>query len=243
MDERYRPDIRDGSRRALTRPPGRRRLLGGLVRAVQSARPGAREGSRRARGRDRAREGRHRREPTIAEAYGIRSIPAVKAFEAGRWSTSSSEQCPRRRWRPFSTGLSARAQQRSSSTSSTASGEFPEILGPLAEGDYERRPRVATRIGRRRRCRAPRADPRGDGLDLRGWTGPPPSARATEPSARHRALLKPSRRAASASIPRRSASTCRRRHSFVFSGRCFPACSSLESLVDAQPAPAAPRRR
>src|SRR3954469_12318693 len=60
---RHGADLRGGGRRALEVGPGRGRLLGGVVRPVPDARAGPRAGGRRPRGRRRAGEGRHRRQP------------------------------------------------------------------------------------------------------------------------------------------------------------------------------------
>lgn len=76
--------------------------------------------------------------PSLAQKYGIRSIPAVKAFRNGRvvdefvgaLSPQSVAAFLDRLLEPPAT---ARLLEELS-----ASGEFPEILGPLAEQDYER---------------------------------------------------------------------------------------------------------
>ena len=89
--------------------------------------------------------------PTIAETYGIRTIPAVKAFRDGQVvdefvGALSPQAAPIFLDRLL--GPSAGAQL---VDELTASGEFPEILGPLAEGDYERALEWLLASGGRRR--------------------------------------------------------------------------------------------
>ncbi len=76
--------------------------------------------------------------PGLAEAYGIRSIPAVKAFRDGRVvdefvGVLSAQSVADFLDRVLGPSSGARLLEELSGT-----GEFPEILGPLAEGDYER---------------------------------------------------------------------------------------------------------
>ena len=76
--------------------------------------------------------------PALAEEYGIRSIPAVKAFRNGRVvSEFVGAQSPQS-VEAFLDGLAGPTDGDRLLDELVASGEFPEILGPLAEGDYER---------------------------------------------------------------------------------------------------------
>ena len=69
---------------------------------------------------------------------GSAAFRPSRHFVAGRWSTSSSAPCRLSPLRRFSTGWSARGPEPVSSPSSRRAASFPEILGPLAEQDYER---------------------------------------------------------------------------------------------------------
>lgn len=76
--------------------------------------------------------------PRLAQAYNIRSIPAVKAFRDGAVvSEFSGAQSPAS-VAAFLDALTAPPERERLLAELARSGEFPEILGPLAEGDYER---------------------------------------------------------------------------------------------------------
>ncbi len=76
--------------------------------------------------------------PALAQTYGIRSIPAVKAFRDGRVvSEFVGAQSPQS-VAVFLDALAAPSEAERLVDELAESGEFPEILGPLAEGDYER---------------------------------------------------------------------------------------------------------
>jgi len=76
--------------------------------------------------------------PTLAEAYGIRGIPAVKAFRDGRVVDEFVGALPPQSVAEFLDRLLGPSRAERLVDELAASGEFPEILGPLAEGDYER---------------------------------------------------------------------------------------------------------
>jgi putative thioredoxin len=76
--------------------------------------------------------------PTLAETYGIRGIPAVKAFRDGRVvSEFTGAQSPQSVG-TFLDGLLGPSARTLLLDELAESGEFPAILGPLAEGDHER---------------------------------------------------------------------------------------------------------
>jgi putative thioredoxin len=76
--------------------------------------------------------------PALAQAYGIRSIPAVKAFRDGRVIDEFVGALPPQRVADFLDGLLGPSAGATLLEELARSGEFPEILGPLAESDYER---------------------------------------------------------------------------------------------------------
>ena len=76
--------------------------------------------------------------PTLAETYGIRSIPAVKAFRGGQVVDEFVGAVSPQAVAAFLDRLAGPSAAAQLVDELTASGEFPEILGPLAEGDYER---------------------------------------------------------------------------------------------------------
>jgi len=76
--------------------------------------------------------------PTVAETYGIRSIPAVKAFRDGRVVEEFVGSLPPQSVGEFLDRLLGPSEGERLLDELGSSGEFPEILGPLAEGDYER---------------------------------------------------------------------------------------------------------
>jgi putative thioredoxin len=76
--------------------------------------------------------------PALAETYGIRGIPAVKAFRDGRVvSEFTGAQSPQSVG-TFLDGLLGPSAGTVLLAELAESGEFPAILGPLAEGDHER---------------------------------------------------------------------------------------------------------
>ena len=76
--------------------------------------------------------------PGLAATYGIRSIPAVKAFRDGRVVAEFVGAQSPQSVAAFLDGLLGPNEGERLLDELSASEEFPEILGPLAEGDYER---------------------------------------------------------------------------------------------------------
>jgi putative thioredoxin len=76
--------------------------------------------------------------PELAARFGVRGIPAVKAFRDGRVVDEFVGAVPRQVVDSFLDGLSGPSKADRLLEELRESGEFPEILGPLAEGDYER---------------------------------------------------------------------------------------------------------
>ncbi len=76
--------------------------------------------------------------PAVAQEYGIRGIPAVKAFRNGRVVNEFVGAQSPQSVAAFLDSLSDPTDAERVVAELTESGEFPEILGPLAEGDYER---------------------------------------------------------------------------------------------------------
>lgn len=74
----------------------------------------------------------------LAEQYGIRGIPAVKAFRDGHVVAEFTGAAPPQAVEDFLDGLLGPPGSERLVDELSASGEFPQILGPLAEGDYER---------------------------------------------------------------------------------------------------------
>jgi thioredoxin len=76
--------------------------------------------------------------PRLAEQFGIRGIPAVKAFKDGRVVSEFTGAQSAQAVASFLNGLTGPSPSEQLLAELQESGEFPEILGPLAEVDYER---------------------------------------------------------------------------------------------------------
>jgi thioredoxin len=76
--------------------------------------------------------------PRVAEQFGIRGIPAVKGFKDGRVVAEFVGAQPAQAVASFLDTLTGPSEGERLLADLQESGEFPEILGPLAEGDYER---------------------------------------------------------------------------------------------------------
>lgn len=74
----------------------------------------------------------------LAMRYGVRGIPNVKAFRNGRVVDEFVGAVSSQAVDAFLDGLTGPTPGERLVEELSASGEFPEILGPLAEGDYER---------------------------------------------------------------------------------------------------------
>jgi thioredoxin len=74
----------------------------------------------------------------LAQRYDVRGIPAVKAFKNGRLVSEFVGAQPKQAVAAFLDSLSGPSASAQLLDELQASGEFPEILGPLAEEDYER---------------------------------------------------------------------------------------------------------
>jgi thioredoxin len=76
--------------------------------------------------------------PGLAQRYDIRGIPAVKAFKDGRVVAEFTGAQPAQAVAAFLDGLTGPSAGQRLLADLQESAEFPEIMGPLAEGDYER---------------------------------------------------------------------------------------------------------
>ena len=74
----------------------------------------------------------------LAERYGVRGIPNVKAFRNGKVVDEFTGALPAAVVEEFLDRLTGPPASEQLLAELAESGEFPEILGPLAEQDYER---------------------------------------------------------------------------------------------------------
>jgi thioredoxin len=74
----------------------------------------------------------------LAQRFDIRGIPAVKAFKDGRVVAEFTGVQSPQAVAAFLDGLTGPSPTEQLLAELSESGEFPEILGPLAEEDYER---------------------------------------------------------------------------------------------------------
>jgi putative thioredoxin len=76
--------------------------------------------------------------PELAQRYSVRGIPNVKAFRNGEVVDEFTGALPAPAVDEFLDRLTGPPASERLLEELAESGEFPEILGPLAEGDYER---------------------------------------------------------------------------------------------------------
>ena len=76
--------------------------------------------------------------PGLAQRYGIMGIPAVKGFKDGRIAAEFVGVQSAQGVATFLENLTGPSAGERLLEELRESGEFPEILGPLTEGDYER---------------------------------------------------------------------------------------------------------
>ncbi len=76
--------------------------------------------------------------PALADRFAIRGIPAVKGFKNGRVAGEFVGAQSRQAVDAFLDALTGPSAGERLLAELQVSGEFPEIVGPLAEGDYER---------------------------------------------------------------------------------------------------------
>ena len=190
--------------RAIRRGPGRRRLLGAVVRALPAARPGAREGRRGARRQGRAREDRHRREPGHRpSASASRASPPSRRSATARSSRSSSARRPPAQVEQFFDGLVPSETQLLLDAGDEASLRKAVELDPKnVDAALRARPAALPRGRPRRRARALRqrraGNFRADGL----------AARIELERRRRRPSVRRGVRARSTTASSRTASTC-----------------------------------
>ncbi|HWB55595.1 MAG TPA: thioredoxin [Gaiellaceae bacterium] len=77
-------------------------------------------------------------EPDLAARYGVRGIPNVKAFRNGQVVDEFVGAVSQQAVDAFLEKLTGPGAAERILEELGRTGEFPEILGPLAEGDYER---------------------------------------------------------------------------------------------------------
>ena len=75
--------------------------------------------------------------PALADRFAVRGIPAVKGFKNGRVAGEFVGVQSRQSVDAFLDALTGPSPGGRLVAELAASGEFPEIVGPLAEGDYE----------------------------------------------------------------------------------------------------------
>jgi putative thioredoxin len=76
--------------------------------------------------------------PELAARFAVRGIPNVKAFRDGRVVDEFVGAVPSQTVASFLDGLTGPSPGERLLAELAESGEFPAIVGPLAEGDYER---------------------------------------------------------------------------------------------------------
>jgi thioredoxin-like negative regulator of GroEL len=76
--------------------------------------------------------------PDLAMRFNVRGIPNVKAFRNGQVVDEFVGAVPAQTVAEFLDRLTGPSAADRLVDELSASGEFPEILGPIAEGDYER---------------------------------------------------------------------------------------------------------
>lgn len=77
-------------------------------------------------------------EPALAARYDVRGMPTVKAFKDGRVVDEFVGAQPAQAVVSFLDRVTGPSAAERLLAELTESGEFPEVLGPLADGDYER---------------------------------------------------------------------------------------------------------
>jgi thioredoxin-like negative regulator of GroEL len=77
-------------------------------------------------------------EPDLAAQYGVRGIPNVKAFRNGQVVDEFAGAVSPQAVEAFLEKLTGPGAAERILEELRRTGEFPQILGPLSEGDYER---------------------------------------------------------------------------------------------------------